>query len=36
MQERPIDPTEGLEIRRLLARAFPFLIVPIMALFAVF
>ena len=36
MQERRIDPAEGLQIRRLLAHAFPLFIVPVMALFAVF
>src|SRR2546423_15626927 len=35
MQECGIDPTEGLEVRCLFARAFPFFIVPIRALFAV-
>src|SRR6185295_13042416 len=36
MQQRRIDPTERFEVRRLLARAFPLLIVPIVALLAVF
>jgi hypothetical protein len=36
MQERGIDPAEGLEVWRLFAHAFPFFIVPIVALFAVF
>src|SRR6476661_6307222 len=36
MQQRGIDPAEGLEVRRLLSCAFPLLIVPIVALLAVF
>ena len=36
MQERRIDPPEGLEIWRLFASAFPLFIVPIVTLFAVF
>src|SRR6185436_10406542 len=36
VQQRGIDPAEGLEVRRLLARAFPLLIMPIVALLTVF
>jgi hypothetical protein len=36
MQERRIDPAEGLEVRRLFTHTFPLFIVPIMALLAVF
>ena len=36
MQERRINPTEGFEVRRLFAHAFPLFIVPIVALLAVF
>src|ERR1041384_3822720 len=36
VQQRGIDPAERFEIRRLFARAFPLLIVSIMALLAVF
>jgi hypothetical protein len=36
MQERRIDPTKSFEIRRLLTRAFPLFVVPIVALLAVF
>ena len=36
MQQRRIDATERLKVRRLLSYAFPFFIVPIMTLLAVF
>src|SRR5262245_6420366 len=36
MQQRRIDPAEGLEVRRLLARPLPFLIVPVVTLLTVF
>src|SRR4029079_15199821 len=36
MQQRGINPAERFEVRRLLSRAFPLLIMPIVALLAVF
>ena len=36
MQECRINPAESLQVRRLLSHAFPFLVMPVVALFAIF